>query len=78
MIVPSLYFWIDQLKPELLHLDGGRPVALPASLDEATAMTELFSVDAETTKGIYEINCRLIDPITGTIYSEDLNDFQVY
>ncbi len=58
-------------------LDGGQPVALPAALDEQTKMTELFAVDDETTRGIYEFSCRLIDPITGIQYSEDLNDFQV-
>ncbi len=59
------------------NLEEGRPVTLPASLDEITAMTELFKVDDTTTRGIYEINCRLIDPVTGTMFSEDLNDFQV-
>ena len=58
--------------------DAGQPVVLPASLDEETGMTELFAVENDTTRGIYEISCRLIDPITGSTYSEDLNDFQVY
>ena len=58
-------------------LDSGKPVTLPAALDEDTGMTELFVVDDTTTRGIYEISCRLIDPITGSLYSEDLNDFQV-
>ena len=59
------------------NLDSGKPVTLPAALDEATGMTELFVVEDVTTRGIYEISCRLIDPITGGTYSEDLNDFQV-
>ncbi len=59
------------------NLEAGRPVTLPASLDEITEMTELFKVDDTTTRGIYEINCRLIDPVTGTMFSEDLNNFQV-
>jgi hypothetical protein len=59
------------------NLDSGKPVTLPAALDQDTGMTELFVVDDTTTRGIYEISCRLIDPITGGTYSEDLNDFQV-
>lgn len=59
------------------NLDAGQAVTLPPSLDETTEMTELFRVEDTTTRGIYEISCRLIDPITGNTFSEDLNDFQV-
>ena len=58
-------------------LESGGVAVLPASLDEKTGLTELFEVDEETTRGSYEINCRLLDPVTGAIYSEDLNGFQV-
>ena len=58
-------------------LDNGKPVALPASLDEETGMTELFIVNDETARGLYEISCRLLHPVTGSMYSEDLNDFQI-
>ena len=59
------------------NLDNGKPLALPASLDEETGMTELFAVNDETARGTYEISCRLLDPVTGHMYSEDLNDFQI-
>jgi len=56
-------------------LDNGKPLAPPASLDEETGMTELIAVNDETARGTYEISCRLLDPVTGSMYSEDLNDF---
>ena len=58
-------------------IEAGRPLELPGMLNRNSGKLRLFSVDAATPRGMYEMSCRLIDPVTGSLVSEDLNAFQV-
>lgn len=59
-------------------LEAGRTLELPAMLDRDSGLLRLFAVDESTPRGVYEMNCRLIDPVTGSTLSEDLNAFRVH
>ena len=59
-------------------LEKGRTLELPAMLNRDSGNLRLFAVDESTPRGVYEMNCRLIDPVTGSILSEDLNAFRVH
>ena len=58
--------------------ESGRALELPGMLNRDSGSLRLFAVDEATPRGTYEMNCRLIDPVTGALLSEDLNAFQVY
>lgn len=58
--------------------EAGRALELPGMLNRDSGSLRLFAVDDSTPRGTYEMNCRLIDPVTGALLSEDLNAFQVY
>lgn len=57
--------------------EAGRSLELPGMLNRDSGSLRLFAVDDSTPRGTYEMNCRLIDPVTGSLLSEDLNAFQV-
>jgi hypothetical protein len=50
---------------------------LPASFDVTAPPSDLFQVTAAFPRGGYELSCRLLDPVTGKILSEDLRSFVI-
>ena len=58
--------------------DAGKTLELPGMLNRDSGNLRLFAVDPSTPRGTYEMSCRLINPTTGALLSEDLNAFQVY
>lgn len=50
---------------------------LSAGSDQNFGPIELFPVVADTPRGEYEINCRILNPPTGELLSEDLNSFAI-
>ena len=51
--------------------------ALPPESDQDFGPLPLFPVTVDTPRGIHEINCRLLDPVTGAILSSDKNPFEI-
>jgi hypothetical protein len=49
----------------------------PAGFDQDAGSSVVAQVDATTVRGVWEIGCRVLDPASGQILSEDLNYFEV-
>jgi hypothetical protein len=59
----------------LLNVGGDGSVVLPVSFDENFGPVDLFIVTSGFTRGVYEVGCRLLEPITSELLAEDLNSF---
>jgi len=53
-------------------------VVLPASFNQNLGPITLFTVSAAFPRGVYAFSCRVLDPVTGLLESEDLNAFDVH
>jgi hypothetical protein len=53
-------------------------VVLPASFDQNLGPVTLFTVGAAFPRGLYAFSCRLLEPVTGALQSEDLNTFEIH
>ena len=51
---------------------------LPASFNQNLGPLTLFAVTAAFPRGVYALSCRVLDPVTGLLESEDLNAFEVH
>jgi hypothetical protein len=52
--------------------------ALPAAFNQNLGPITLFTVGAAFPRGQYAFNCRILDPVTGLLQSEDLNPFEIH
>jgi hypothetical protein len=52
-------------------------VVFPAGLDANLGPFTLFTVAPALPRGTYALSCRLLNPVTGKLQSEDLNTFTV-
>jgi hypothetical protein len=50
---------------------------LASGFENLLPLSPLFTVDASTILGDWEVGCRLLDPITGETLAQDLDTFQV-
>jgi hypothetical protein len=69
--VPGLSPW------SLLNVGADGSVVLPAGFTQNLGPATLFTLDTSYPRGDYELSCRLRDPVTGELLSEDRNPFNV-
>jgi hypothetical protein len=50
---------------------------LPLSFNQNLGPITLFTVSAGFPLGQYAFSCRILDPVTGLLQSEDLNPFEI-
>jgi laminin B (domain IV) len=53
-------------------------VVLPASFSQNLGPISLFTISAGFPRGQYAVSCRILDPVTGLLQSEDLNAFEIH
>ncbi|MFP8874708.1 MAG: hypothetical protein VCB42_09330 [Myxococcota bacterium] len=63
--------------PRASAIGPGRTVAPPDSLESGRGLLPILKVEGNTTRGIYEMSCRVIDSSTGLLLAEDLNAFRI-
>jgi hypothetical protein len=61
----------------VINIGAGGSLVLPAGFDLDFGPIGLFPVTAGTPLGSYEFSCRMLDPVTGELLSEDLNPFTI-
>lgn len=61
----------------VLNLGQDGSFVLPAGTDIDLGPLQLLPVDDSLPRGDYEFSCRMLDPVTGELLSEDLNFFNV-
>lgn len=61
----------------LVNVGADGSIALPASFSSDSAPVALFPVTAAFPRGSYELSCRVLDPLTGRLLSEDRNVFVI-
>jgi hypothetical protein len=61
----------------LVNVGSNGSVVLPAGLDVNLAPLTLFQVTPSTPLGTYQFDCRLLDPITGQVFSSSLSSFVI-
>jgi len=59
----------------IINLGADGSLVLPAGFDVDFGPLPLVPVTAALPGGTYELSCRLLDPVTGGLLSEDLNNF---
>jgi hypothetical protein len=69
--VPGLSPW------SVLNVGADGSVVLPAGFTQNLGPATLFTLDTSYPRGDYELSCRLRDPVTGELLSEDRNPFNV-
>ena len=61
----------------IINLGADGSLVLPPGFDQDFGPVPLFPVTANTPLGTYELNCRLLDPVTGRQLALDLNPFVI-
>ncbi len=65
----------DPISAGALTPDG--VLELPAAFDEDLGPLSLFDVSGDLPAGTYQLNARILDPVTGDTLDEDINPFSV-
>lgn len=63
--------------PRVSSMRSGRPLQATGSVGEGRGQVSIFTVGEQTTRGLYEMSCRLLDSSTGLVLAEDRNAFRV-
>lgn len=72
------WLFIPNASPiSILNLGGDGSITLPGSLDANLGPVTLLNISSNSARGNYEAGARSLDPITGALYSVDLNPFTV-
>jgi hypothetical protein len=74
----EIKLWLDvpgQPPISLINLGADGSLSFPANFDQNLAPLQLFAVDPSFARGAYSVGARVIDPITGELYSQDVNPF---
>ena len=79
-VAAELKVW--QGSPEMppisfINIGADGSLVLPAGMDVDLGPVPFFQVTADLPSGTYELSCRLLDPVTGGLLSEDLNNFNI-
>ena len=61
----------------LANVGSDGTVVLPAPFDQNFGPLPLFQVTPSFPRGSYELSCRILEPTTGRLLSEDLNPFVI-
>lgn len=67
----------DAPVPRVSSMRSGRPVQPTGSVGEGRGQVSILTVGEQTTRGLYEMSCRLLDSSTGLVLAEDRNAFRV-
>jgi hypothetical protein len=74
----KLWLGVPGLAPvSLVNTGSNGSVMLPSGFDHNFGPLPLFPVAPALPRGTYELSCRILDPTTGRILSEDLNPFVI-
>ncbi|MBI3328241.1 MAG: hypothetical protein HYZ81_16250, partial [Nitrospinae bacterium] len=74
----KLWFEVPGLAPiSFISLGGMGDVQLPVGFDQNFGPLPLATVTPAFPRGAYAFNCRIFDPVTGQLLSEDLNAFVI-
>ena len=63
--------------PRAAAIGPGRTVAPPDSLEPGHGLLPILTVERDTTRGVYEMSCRVLDSSTGMLIAEHLNAFRI-
>lgn len=61
----------------IFNLGADGSLVLPAGFDADLGPLPLVPVTASLPRGNYELSCRMLDPVTGSLLWEDLNNFEI-
>ena len=61
----------------IVNLGADGSFVLPAGTDVDLGPLPLLPVSAALPRGNYELSCRMLDPVTGELLTEDLNPFEI-
>jgi hypothetical protein len=76
--VIEIKIWMElpgQNPVSILNVGSDGSFSFPPNFDQNVAPVTLFQNDGSYTPGSYYVSARVVDPVTGQIYSEDLNSF---
>jgi hypothetical protein len=74
----KVYLVIPGIEPiPVLNLGSDGSLELPAGINQNLGPLTLFTVTADSARGVWEFSSRLLNPITGELISEDVNTFTV-
>ena len=76
----EIKLWLDvpgQRPISLINLGSDGSLSFPANFNQSLAPLQFFAVDSAFTRGTYSVGARVVDPITGEVYSQDLNPFVI-
>ena len=63
--------------PRTSSIESGRPITPPQSIEAGSGRLPILTVEQSTTRGLYEMSCRVVDSSTGLLLAEDLYAFRV-
>jgi hypothetical protein len=63
--------------PRTSSVASGRPIPPPQSMEAGSGQLSILTVEQSTTRGLYEMSCRVVDSSTGLLLAEDLHPFRV-
>ena len=61
----------------IVNLGADSSFSLPAGHNQNLGPLTLLSIDSSMPRGVYEISSRMLNPVTGALFTEDLNTFTV-
>jgi hypothetical protein len=74
----KVFLIIPSIEPiSIVNLGADGSFALPGGLNQNLGPLTLLSITSSLPRGVYEISSRLLDPVTGQLFTEDLNTFTV-
>jgi hypothetical protein len=74
----KLWLNLQGLAPlSILRIGGDGSVVFPAGFNQNIGPVGLFTVGSELSRGGYALNCRFLDPVSGSTLAEDLNSFVI-
>ena len=63
--------------PRTSSIGSGRSIEPPQSIEAGSGQLSILTVEQSTTRGLYEMSCRVVDSSTGLLLAEDLHAFRV-
>jgi hypothetical protein len=78
--VVEIKVWMEipgQNAVSILNMGADASFSFPPGFDQNVAPVSLFQNDGSNTPGTYYLSARVVDPVTGQVYSEDLNPFSL-
>lgn len=74
----KLWFEVPGIAPvALLRIGADGSVVFPAGLNQNLGPATLFTVMPATARGTYAFSCRIVNPVTGGLLTQDLNTFEI-